>query len=658
MTRSVRDIDNNKRRHYLYTIGLPKAVGQTVPSISPPVECHPSIKWRLPSPSGEKIAILRQEDSDKDNDDSPQKQILEIWIGQALERRIALSEAHGNVISDPGGFGRPSWNADETVLVYAAERKAPETVSFFDDAGESDEKAQKSKVRGGQFTLGIGKYENWGEKYGKQNPLLDLNCVNVITGKVARVENVPGGGTTDTTEGGYALGQPVFAPDGTTIVYVAFDAGGGSEMPRRLGLIYCQQRPSKLYSSSVEHLLDRLSSEESNSFGEDKDADFVVLSPDLRLARSPRFAPMDSDGKSTLVFVGSEVGFDTHSGCFALHAIDWSGNDAVLESGRVIVKEVVDPRQSPKEWGEVNGLRFPGLFLHQLHESCFVSPDALLITTQWGCASKLIRVSLLNGEVSCVPCGEDAESCALVCLAPDGSAVVTINAPNSPAKLSLMPASGLITGPLVGEGIESLDLITMKPIASTRFSSVSFQHFPFGYSIDVREPPQVTGVDFDLPIQSVLLMPKAPEEGKPPLIVVPHGGPHSVSGTNYLHSYAFLCGHGGYAVLMVNYRGSTGFGQGGIQALPRRIGTLDVHDVVYVTKQVRDSGLIDPERIGICGGSHGGFVTAHCTSRYPDLFKVAAVRNPVVNIPSMTTATDSEYRSDFPFCSHVESLLP
>jgi acylaminoacyl-peptidase len=50
--------------------------------------------------------------------------------------------------------------------------------------------------------------------------------------------------------------------------------------------------------------------------------------------------------------------------------------------------------------------------------------------------------------------------------------------------------------------------------------------------------------------------------------------------------------------------------------------------------------MIDAQRVGICGGSHGGFLTAHCTSQYPELFKAAAMRNPVTNIASMVTSTD------------------
>lgn len=81
-----------------------------------------------------------------------------------------------------------------------------------------------------------------------------------------------------------------------------------------------------------------------------------------------------------------------------------------------------------------------------------------------------------------------------------------------------------------------------------------------------------------IPYESILITPKRTEKGvfgyesmgtdrKCPLIVVPHGGPHSCMTTSYVASYAYLALRLGAAVLHVNYRGSTGFGQDSIDAL-------------------------------------------------------------------------------------------
>lgn len=616
MTRSARDIDNDKTRRFLYSGFLSPSL-----RLTPPVECNDV--WRLPSPSGRKVAVLRQDE----------KQVLEIWQDHSLIRRILLPKQHGKVISDPGGFGRPCWNMQETCLVYSAERKAPETVSFFHDPTDN-----KDSDPGNQNVLGLGKMEQWGEKYSQQSPLLDLYCLHVDTGNVARVENVPGGVEATNLLDGFALGQPVFTPDGESIVFVGWDAGGDSGMPRRLGLIYCQQRPSKIYCSSIRHLLKRLSSLE-NDESMKSDKDFAVLTPTFRLARSPRISPVREDGTSSLVFLGCEQGFDTHSGCWALHAMKLE--DGQFSSSRIVVDQVMDPRNSPAEIGVVAGLKFPGLFLLELPNDCFVSPDVLLLTSQWGSVMKVIQVSLAKKNLLSLirfAGEEESSSSSLLCITPDGGAIFTNQASNRSGSLHIIPSGTLST--LVRGEVPCKEVISLPSIAATRFSALSCKKFDFQLSLQTQEPPKVDEVSFDLPIQSILLLPVASSGAKPPLIVVPHGGPHSASSTTYMPGYAFLCGHGGYAILLVNYRGSTGFGHRSVESLTSNIGTLDVADILAATRTLQASGLIDPERVGICGGSHGGFLTAHCTSKYPDLFKAAVLRNPVVNIPSMTTATD------------------
>lgn len=63
--------------------------------------------------------------------------------------------------------------------------------------------------------------------------------------------------------------------------------------------------------------------------------------------------------------------------------------------------------------------------------------------------------------------------------------------------------------------------------------------------------------------------------GPRPTVLVPHGGPHSASTTTWLMTLAFACSQG-YNIVLPNYRGSTGFGDGPLQTLPGVIGTQDV----------------------------------------------------------------------------------
>jgi acylaminoacyl-peptidase len=143
--------------------------------------------------------------------------------------------------------------------------------------------------------------------------------------------------------------------------------------------------------------------------------------------------------------------------------------------------------------------------------------------------------------------------------------------------------------------------------------------------------------DSSTPIEGILI--KSKKDNNAPLIVMPHGGPHAVSATTYSPSVASLASQG-YSILLPNYRGSIGFGQDGVEALPGNCGTMDVADCVALTTLVISLGLADGNRVGVCGGSHGGFLGAHLIGQHPKLFKVAALRNPVTNIAAMTTATD------------------
>jgi acylaminoacyl-peptidase len=69
-------------------------------------------------------------------------------------------------------------------------------------------------------------------------------------------------------------------------------------------------------------------------------------------------------------------------------------------------------------------------------------------------------------------------------------------------------------------------------------------------------------------------------------------------------------------------------------SLPGHIGERDVADVLQATRAAyspHNSG-IDATRIAVVGGSHGGFLACHMTAQYPEVYKVAAMRNPVTNI--------------------------
>ncbi|KAJ8906257.1 hypothetical protein NDN08_002750 [Rhodosorus marinus] len=123
------------------------------------------------------------------------------------------------------------------------------------------------------------------------------------------------------------------------------------------------------------------------------------------------------------------------------------------------------------------------------------------------------------------------------------------------------------------------------------------------------------------------------------LLCFPHGGPHSASFVAY-NVLVELLARQNIAVVFVNFRGSTGRGQDYMDALPGNCGVVDVEDCVEAVKWCIKEFNVDGDRVGVIGGSYGGFLSAHLTAQRPDLFKVAVMRNPVVNVASMAGGTE------------------
>ncbi|WIO73578.1 S9 family peptidase [Porticoccaceae bacterium LTM1] len=115
---------------------------------------------------------------------------------------------------------------------------------------------------------------------------------------------------------------------------------------------------------------------------------------------------------------------------------------------------------------------------------------------------------------------------------------------------------------------------------------------------------------------------QAPEGELPPLMVMCHGGPTAATSTALNFKAQFWASRG-FAVLDVNYRGSTGYGREYREALNGNWGIADVEDVVNGAQFLADQGIVDRERMAIRGGSAGGF-TVLAALTFHDTFKAGA----------------------------------
>ncbi|UWM49983.1 prolyl oligopeptidase family serine peptidase [Streptomyces carpaticus] len=156
----------------------------------------------------------------------------------------------------------------------------------------------------------------------------------------------------------------------------------------------------------------------------------------------------------------------------------------------------------------------------------------------------------------------------------------------------------------------------------------------------VLDPPGETAPP-SLPVQDVwvdgpggavhaLVQRPAEGEGPFPTVFDIHGGPTHHDSDSFAAAPAAWLDHG-FAVVRVNYRGSTGYGREWTDALRHRIGLIELEDIAAVREWCVETGLADPERLVLTGGSWGGYLTLLGLGVQPALWTVGVAAVPVAD---------------------------
>ncbi len=145
--------------------------------------------------------------------------------------------------------------------------------------------------------------------------------------------------------------------------------------------------------------------------------------------------------------------------------------------------------------------------------------------------------------------------------------------------------------------------------------------------------PSVDGVE----VEGWLMSPPEGEAPYPTVLYI-HGGPHSGFGHTFSFDFQMLAG-AGYAVLFVNHRGSTGYGDDFGTGALGDWGNLDYHDLMAGVDEAVARGLADPDRLGVCGLSGGGNLSCWIVGQ-TNRFKAAVPENPVTNWVSFYGVSD------------------
>ncbi|MCU0975066.1 MAG: prolyl oligopeptidase family serine peptidase [Steroidobacteraceae bacterium] len=140
-----------------------------------------------------------------------------------------------------------------------------------------------------------------------------------------------------------------------------------------------------------------------------------------------------------------------------------------------------------------------------------------------------------------------------------------------------------------------------------------------------------------LEIPAYLTLPKGVPAKNLPLIVFPHGGPWARDNWGY-SSYPQFLANRGYAVLQPNFRSSTGFGKKFLNAGNGQWGDLMQDDLTWGVKHLVKEGIVDAKRVGIMGGSYGGYATLAGVAFTPDVYAAGVA---IVAPSNLITLLDS-----------------
>ncbi|XP_053377651.1 acylamino-acid-releasing enzyme-like [Mercenaria mercenaria] len=387
----------------------------------------------------------------------------------------------------------------------------------------------------------------------------------------------------DSTPENVCIGQAKWLPEDSGVVFT-----GWQHEPYRLGLIYCPIRKSTIFHLNLEtKQCEKMSVE----------------------GLSSRCSRISLDG-STMIFLQNNSG-GPHKQCSALIKYDLKS-----KISSTLVEKVK----------YAAGEDFPGVYTVGLPDTCWSSDSVrVVINSMWRSRDVILVINASTKTVTRLPAYSD---CCMTALCIDRDIIVAeCSSPTRP--------NFLVIGCLPAAGKESeIKWITLDD-SPTQIENISWK------VIGHQPTPDRVNKDYpNLTYESILVSPTNVEPGSAKnLLVFPHGGPHAGFTSAFMLYTSFLCKLG-YSSLMVNYRGSCGYGNDSIFSLPGKCGNQDVKDVQNAALEVIDKEGYDKDRVFVSGGSHGGFLTCHLVGQFPDFYKAAVCRNPVINIATMTGSSD------------------
>jgi dipeptidyl aminopeptidase/acylaminoacyl peptidase len=247
--------------------------------------------------------------------------------------------------------------------------------------------------------------------------------------------------------------------------------------------------------------------------------------------------------------------------------------------------------------------------------SLLVREDGVLLVNRARGAQELLRVPLTGGEPELVLGGERTVTGVA---AAGGTVLATVADATSAGEVVVAERGGERV--LTSFGAELAERGGLRPMEELTATA------PDGYPVHgwvVRPDP-------------------AAHPGPRPVLLAIHGGPFAQYGYSLFDEAQVYAG-AGHVVVLGNPRGALGYGEAHGRAIRHRMGTVDADDLLALLDAALDTDGVDRDRVGVMGGSYGGFMTTWLAAHAGERFRAAIVERALTAFDSFTGSSDIGY---------------
>ena len=240
----------------------------------------------------------------------------------------------------------------------------------------------------------------------------------------------------------------------------------------------------------------------------------------------------------------------------------------------------------------------------------------LVLNADGRISTHFIDLKTMQASERGVPAGLNLPAAAPTPFLPDGSMLLSHEDSSHPQELYRLAPDNTLTQ------------ITHNANETLRHIELPMSQLVTYRSFDGRLIPAFVWVPFNLK-----------RDGTAAAVVMPHGGPTGQT-TDAFNGRAELLASRGFVVIAPNVRGSTGYGMEFQNANIKDLGGADLKDEIAGVDFLKATGFIDPKRVGIWGGSYGGYMTLMAIGKAPEIWSAAVDEYGILNWLSMLQHED------------------